>query len=206
MPGGTKKHHNTYQNNVFRPRFESSTSRAQVRRVAAWFVSLIFISCLQLFLRFLDHYIRSHAIDFPFKNSKIKLTASDTFMFRPIYVQIFITVRQLRVCWCEAFSLKRRRVCRLQLLLDLASAVFLESESLGSHDHILLSQIWDFPFRRLLRLAGLGWKYSTRPAHGIIILKIKIKATLRLAVYHQSVRLGESTAPSSLYIAAARTT
>jgi hypothetical protein len=28
-------------------------------------------------------------------------------------------------------------------------------------EHILLSQIREFPFRRLLRLAGLQWKYST---------------------------------------------
>jgi hypothetical protein len=28
---------------------------------------------------------------------------------------------------------------------------------------ILLSQIWDFPFRRLLRLAGSRWRYSTPP-------------------------------------------
>jgi hypothetical protein len=39
------------------------------------------------------------------------------------YDQIFITVRQLRVCWCGALSLTRRRVCRLQFLLVLASAV-----------------------------------------------------------------------------------
>jgi hypothetical protein len=31
---------------------------------------------------------------------------------------------------------------------------------------ILLSQIWDFPFRRLLRLAGSRWRYSTPPPHG----------------------------------------
>jgi hypothetical protein len=57
------------------------------------------------------------------------------------------------------------RVCLLYMLLVLASAVFLESESLGSHDHILLSQFWDFPFRRLLRLAGSRWRYSTPPPH-----------------------------------------
>jgi hypothetical protein len=37
------------------------------------------------------------------------------------------------------------------MLLALASAVFLGSESLETRDHILLFQIWDFPFRRLLR-------------------------------------------------------
>jgi hypothetical protein len=53
--------------------------------------------------------------------------------------QIFITVWQLRSCFCGAPSLTRGRVC-----LPLASAVFLGSESLGTRDHILLSQIWDF--------------------------------------------------------------
>jgi hypothetical protein len=31
--------------------------------------------------------------------------------------------------------------------------------------HILLSRIWDFPFRRLLRLAWSRWRYSTPPPH-----------------------------------------
>jgi hypothetical protein len=57
----------------------------------------------------------------------------------------FITMRQLRVCWCGALSLTRRRVCRLQLLLVLASAVILGSDSRGTRDHILLSQIRDSP-------------------------------------------------------------
>jgi hypothetical protein len=48
----------------------------------------------------------------------------------------------------------------------LASAVILGSESHGTHDHILLSQIQDFPFRRLLRLAGLRWRYSNPPPLG----------------------------------------
>jgi hypothetical protein len=40
------------------------------------------------------------------------------------------------------------------MLLVLASAVFLGSESLGTRDHILLIQIRDFRFCRLLQLAG----------------------------------------------------
>jgi hypothetical protein len=36
-------------------------------------------------------------------------------------------------------------VCRLQLLLVLASAVIFGSESRGTRDHILLSQIRDSP-------------------------------------------------------------
>jgi hypothetical protein len=65
------------------------------------------------------------------------------------YVQVF----------CRAPSLTRGRVCLLYMLLAFASAVFIGSESLGTRDHILLSRIWDFPFRRLLRLAGSRWRY-----------------------------------------------
>jgi hypothetical protein len=57
--------------------------------------------------------------------------------------QIFISVRQLWICWCRAPSLTRGRVCRLLLLLALASAVVFRSECRGTHDHILLFQIWD---------------------------------------------------------------
>jgi hypothetical protein len=55
------------------------------------------------------------------------------------------------------FSLTRGRVCHLQLLLTLASAV-------------ILSQIRDFPFRPLLHLAGLRHT------------KIKVKFMLRPTV------------------------
>jgi hypothetical protein len=81
------------------------------------------------------------------------------------YDQIFITVGLLRVCWCGALSLTRGWVCHLQLLLALASVDILWSEPLWTRDHILLSQIWDFPFRRLLRLSGSRWRYSTPPPH-----------------------------------------
>jgi hypothetical protein len=74
----------------------------------------------------------------------------------------------LRVCWCRALSLMRGRVCHLQFLLALASAVILGSEYHETHDQILLSHIRDFPFSRLLRLAGLRWRYSTPPPHGIL--------------------------------------
>jgi hypothetical protein len=61
------------------------------------------------------------------------------------YGHIFISVRQLRVCWCGALSLMRERACRLQLLLVLARAVIFGSEFRGTRDHILLSQIRDSP-------------------------------------------------------------
>jgi hypothetical protein len=57
----------------------------------------------------------------------------------------FCYCQTVAVCWRRALSLTRGMVCRLQLLLVLASAVILGSESSGSHDHILLSQIWDSP-------------------------------------------------------------
>jgi hypothetical protein len=80
------------------------------------------------------------------------------------YDQIFITVRQMRVCWCGALSLTRGRVCRLQLLLALVSTVF----RFRVPWDFLLSQIGDFHFRRLLRIAGLRWRYSTPPPHGYV--------------------------------------
>jgi hypothetical protein len=48
-------------------------------------------------------------------------------------------VWQLRSCSCGAPSLTRGQVCLLYVLLALASAVFLGSESLGTWDHILQS-------------------------------------------------------------------
>jgi hypothetical protein len=55
---------------------------------------------------------------------------------------------QLNTCGYSPYvtsSVTRGRVCRLQLLLDLASVVSLRSETRGTCDHILLSQIRDFP-------------------------------------------------------------
>jgi hypothetical protein len=47
------------------------------------------------------------------------------------YDQIFITVRQLWVCWCGALSLTRGRVCRLQLLLASPAQSFSSPSPLG---------------------------------------------------------------------------
>jgi hypothetical protein len=63
-------------------------------------------------------------------------------------------------------SLTKGWVCLLYMLLALTSIVFLRSKSLGTGDHVLLSQIWDFPFHRLLWLAGSRWRYSISPPHG----------------------------------------
>jgi hypothetical protein len=55
--------------------------------------------------------------------------------------QMYVTVRQLRVCWCGTPSHQRGWVCRLQLLLALVGAVVLGSKSCGTHDHFLLSEL-----------------------------------------------------------------
>jgi hypothetical protein len=86
------------------------------------------------------------------------------------YDQIFISLWQLRICWCWELSLTRGRVCRLQLLLTLANAVIFGSESRRTRGHIFLSQIRDFPFRRLLRLAGSRWRYSTPSQHCLLYI------------------------------------
>jgi hypothetical protein len=104
-------------------------------------------------------------------------------------------LRQLRLCNFVAPSLTRGRVCKLlvQLLLGLARAVTLRSNSRRTHSHILLSHLrlpqpggsdprtyipqeqggpvippgTGFPFCRFLRLAGLRWRYSNPPPHGV---------------------------------------
>jgi hypothetical protein len=58
-----------------------------------------------------------------------------------------------------------------------------------NRDHILLSQIWDFPFRRLLRLAASRWRYSTPPPHGVPSL------LLIVSFYNHSVRTTQKTQP-----------
>jgi hypothetical protein len=64
---------------------------------------------------------------------------------RPIslFLSLKIMFSQLRVRHFGTFSLTSGRACSLQLLLYLASAVTLESEFRGTHEQILLSQIWD---------------------------------------------------------------
>jgi hypothetical protein len=72
-------------------------------------------------------------------------------------------------------SLMRGWVCRLKLVLALASAVILRSESHGTRPHFTVSDSrllqpegytlgTGFPFRRLLRLAGLLWRTAYKTA------------------------------------------
>jgi hypothetical protein len=91
--------------------------------------------------------------------------------------KIFITTRQLRVCWYGAFSLTRGRVCPLQLLLVLASVVILGSGSRGTHDHILLSQIRDSP-----NLEGQVPIFIS-PRNGVVHLYPQTPGSLFIASY-----------------------
>jgi hypothetical protein len=79
---------------------------------------------------------RFTASEFIFAPSRLGLTAVNIFVFQmnPCGHSLYVTS-----------SFTRRWVCRLQLLLALASAVILRPGSRGTHDHILLSQIWDSP-------------------------------------------------------------
>jgi hypothetical protein len=112
-----------------------------------------------------------------------------------------IFFRQLRVCYFIAHSLTKGRACNLLLLLVLASAVPLWSDSRETEDHILLSQFLrltqpggtgpripqeqvgpdillgtGFPFRRLFRLAALRWRYSIPPPHDIKLARVDSKS------------------------------
>jgi hypothetical protein len=154
-------------------------------------IMLYFVTKIQLVTQ-LSHYpfeVRSQsqllydwrltANHFVLATSPLRLTTSNFIL-------------QVNTCDYSSYvtsSMTRGWVCRLQLLLVLANAVILRFESRGTHDHILLSQIrlpkpgepdpgiyipqvqsgpvippgTGFPFRRLLRLAGLRWRYSTPP-------------------------------------------
>jgi hypothetical protein len=80
-------------------------------------------------------------------------------------------------CYCQTISglliwgalSEERTGLSFTLLQALARAVIFGSESRGTRDLILLLQIRDFPFRRLLRFAGLRWRYSNPPPRGSLI-------------------------------------
>jgi hypothetical protein len=120
---------------------------------------------------------------------------------RPIFFLLEILFGQFKVRYFVAPSLTRGWVCNLLLLLVIACAFPLESGSRGTLDHILLSQFLrlpqpgepgpciyipqeqggsvispgtGFPFRRLLRLAGLRWRYYIPPPHGLLTTDLKL--------------------------------
>jgi hypothetical protein len=156
-----------------------------VSLTAAKFKSLIFALCLRIVLcyehvhsqseRELIYDWRFSAHPFIFAPSLLRLTTS-YFYF------------QMNACGHSPYatsSLKRGWVCRLQLLLVLASAVILGSESAGlmtifarlpqlggpgiriyiprEQGGPVIPTGTGFPFRRHLLLAGLRWRYSNPP-------------------------------------------
>jgi hypothetical protein len=119
-------------------------------------------------------------------------------------------LRQLRVCHFVASSQARGRVCNLLLMLGLASAVPLGSESRRTQYHTLFSQFLRLPqpegpgpriyipqeqggpvmpqgtgfhLRCLLRLGGLRWRYSGPPLHGLW----NNRRIVRLVVFYEGV-------------------
>jgi hypothetical protein len=76
---------------------------------------------------------------------------------RPIFLLLLIYFRNLQVSCC-GIPLTRGWVYSLQLLLGMASAVFLGFSSCGTHDHILMCHISDSPTcrARFLYLLSLG--------------------------------------------------
>jgi hypothetical protein len=109
----------------------------------------------------------------------------------------FFFVRELRVSWCGALSLTRERICHLQFLLVLASAVILGSEfrDFTASDSRLPTWRERSPY---LYPPGTGWP-SYNPRHWVPFPspsttsrthKVRVKVTLRLTV-GLSVSLGE---------------
>jgi hypothetical protein len=76
---------------------------------------------------------------------------------------IYYSLTSTMFFFSGAPSLTGGRVSLLYVLLALASVDFLGSEFRGTRVHILSSQIWDFPFRRLLRFTRSRWRYSKSP-------------------------------------------
>jgi hypothetical protein len=109
--------------------------------------------------------------------------------------QIFITVWHLRCFFVGPLSDERTGL-PFVYAAGLCQWVFLGSESLGTWDHVLLSQIWIFHFRNLLRLARSRWRYSTPPPHGDGSLQVQVKVILRLTI-SQSVSLGIEHPPGA---------
>jgi hypothetical protein len=94
---------------------------------------------------------------------------------------------QLNTCGYSPYvtsSLTRGWICRLKLLLALASIIILSSESRGTHDHILLSQIRDSPptwraTSPYLYPPGTGWPSYT---HRHWVLFSSLSTTCRATV------------------------
>jgi hypothetical protein len=103
-----------------------------------------------------------------------RFTANQFFLVTsPLRITTSNFIFQLNTCGYRpyvTFSLTKGLVCCLQLLLALASAVILRSESSGIYDHILLPQIRDSPNLEgqvpVFIAPGTGWAGYT-PMHWV---------------------------------------
>jgi hypothetical protein len=119
-------------------------------------------------------------------------------MSKPFFLFFCFLAWHLQASWCGSPSLKRAGVRNLliHLLLGLVRAVTLEWKSRRTYNRILRSHLrlrqpggpgdriyipqeqgapvilqgTEIPFRCLLRLAGLQWRYSNPPSHGTVPL------------------------------------
>jgi hypothetical protein len=79
---------------------------------------------------------------------KVKVIYYDQQSVRPstnFSHSLWLLFRQFRVCWCEAPSLRRSRVCTFPFLPGITCAAFLISESHRTHEHSLLSIFFRLP-------------------------------------------------------------
>jgi hypothetical protein len=98
-----------------------------------------------------------------------RFTANQFLATSPLRLTVCNFVFQLNTCGCSLYvtsSLTRGWVCRLSLLLVLASAVILRSDSRGTHDHLLLFQSRESPNLEgqvpIFISPGTGWPGYTR--------------------------------------------
>jgi hypothetical protein len=101
-----------------------------------------------LLLQFTNHYM-THYI-FSSLSSSTAATRDLNSISQSVSqsVRVRVTLRLMVICFHSPYvasSLTRGWVCSLQLLLALASAVILRSDSRGFRDHILLSETRDSP-------------------------------------------------------------
>jgi hypothetical protein len=103
------------------------------------------------------------------------------------YDQIFITVRQLRVCWYGTPSMTRGRVCRLQLLLSSPGQSLSGPSPAGLMTTFYCLRFENPPTWRTRSLylypPGTGWPgYTPRHWVGLRFLVVKVKVMLRPTV------------------------
>jgi hypothetical protein len=127
----------------------------------------------------------SHSLHSPFWVCLIRPTVSQPVCLgikHPHWVhdQIFVTVKQLLVCWCWKLSLTRGRVCRLKLLLVSPAQSFSGPSPMG-----FVTTFYCLRFETSLFVASYdsqGCGGGIRPASKRDWLSIQVKVTLRLTV------------------------